>query len=337
MRYVKIEQCKQGSIIAKDLFDQNLRLLIAKGKILSDNYINKIRNIGISGIYIEDKESEGININSIIPDQLKNDIIKNLQDINLDKIHDNAIGLVDCIASSDSFCNEFINMKTYDNYTYEHSLSVAVYATMLGLFLDFHMEELVNLAMAGLLHDIGKLLINKDILNKNGKLSDAEYDEIKKHTTLGYNQIKGYKTISATVKTGIYQHHENEDGTGYPLGLENDKIYKFAKIIHIVDVYDAIISKRPYKEAKTSSYALKYLIENKGTMFNTEYVDAFVKIIPAYPQGTTVKLNDGRYAIIAQNTYGNSFMPIIKIINGELIDLNDKENWGIMIVEQELL
>lgn len=244
--------------------------------------------------------------------------------MDFENIYYSASALVECISSSVGMCKEFINLKTYDNYTYEHSLSVAVYATMLGCSLGFSMEELVNLAMSGLLHDIGKMFIDHDILHKNGKLTDTEYTEIKKHARIGYEQVKDYSTISATVKTGIYQHHENENGTGYPLGIKGDKIYKFAKIIHIADVYDAIVSRRPYKPEKPSAYALRFLIENSSEMFSKEYVNEFIRIIPAYPKCSTVELNDGRTAIVCENSYDNSFRPVIRTMDGEVINLSEK-------------
>lgn len=333
MRFVKVEQVKQGDILARDLFDNEFRLLVTQGKVLSNSYINKIKNMGITGVFIEDEVSKNIDVISIVPDVLKFNLVRNIKDFNFEQMYENAKSLVDYIINAGHNCNEFINMKTFDNYTYEHSVSVAVYAVMLGNQLGYSIDELVNLAMAGLLHDIGKLFISKDILYKPGRLTDDEFKEIKTHTTLGYKQIKDYSTISATIKTGIYQHHENEDGTGYPLGVKGDKIYRFAKIIHIVDVYDALISKRPYKEEKSSAVALKFLMDNAGSMFNEEYVDEFLKIIPGYPKGTTVMLSDGSMGIVAENRFGKTFRPVVKKLTGEFVDLSKQENEDLEIIE----
>lgn len=331
MRKVKIEFAQVGDILAQDLYDIKLRLLIKAGKELNESNIIKIKQMGVSEIYIEDVESKGINILNVIPDTLKLNLVQNLKDLDLDNIHDNAKTLVDYIVQADGHCNEFVNMKTFDNYTYEHSVAVAVYAVMLGLRVGLGEKELVNIAMTGLLHDIGKLLIDRDILYKPGRLTAEEFSQMKKHATYGYEQVKDYSSISATIKVGIYQHHENEDGTGYPNGLESDKIYKFAKIIHVVDVYDALISKRPYKDPKTSADALSFLLDNVGTMFNEEFVNAFFDIMPAYSVGTTVKLSTGEVGIVYKNSFGNAFTPVIRLKTGEEFDLSLEENVGIYV------
>ena len=215
-------------------------------------------------------------------------------------------------------CNdvyEYFNVKTFDNYTYEHSLSVATYAAMMGLACGFNEEEIRKLTIAGILHDIGKQCIDSAILNKPSRLSQDEFNEIKKHTLLGYNMVKNNTDLVATIKIVILEHHENEDGSGYPRGITGKDIYKFSKIVHIVDVYDALISKRPYKDPMNPKEAIDFIIEKTGTMFSEEYVNVFIQIMPSYPRGSIVMLNDGRKAIVLKNHIGAIHSPDVRILD----------------------
>ena len=148
-----------------------------------------------------------------------------------------------------------------------------------GIELGLSEKQLENLAEGALLHDLGKSAISNDIIHKPDLLTDEEYEEVKKHTVIGYNMLKDNYDVPSPVKSIIYQHHENEDGTGYPMGVKRDKIYKLAKIVHIADVYDALISKRPYKEAFPKEKAISIMKEGIGTQFDPELAPIFIDIV----------------------------------------------------------
>ena len=137
-------------------------------------------------------------------------------------------------------------MRDVDDLTYVHSMNVALIASVIGKWMGYNQEKIKVLTLAGLMHDIGKLLIPEKILNKPGNLTDNEYEIMKKHVNLGYEQVKN-KFMPMSVKEAILLHHEKCDGTGYPFGLKSDKIPETAKIIAIADVYDAMTSSRIYR------------------------------------------------------------------------------------------
>lgn len=326
MRFKEIHLVKEGDILAKALYDNESRLLINKNIKLTNSFIKKIKDYGIQGIYVEDEISENIDINLDITPELKAETIVHLKTLNIDKTLEDAKKIVKILKESNEFCN-YINIKTFDNYTYEHSLSVSIFATIIGIACDYSEKELENLSLAGLLHDLGKRAIDDEIINKPSKLTPEEYEIIKSHSQIGYNILQDDYLISSTVKTSILEHHENEDGTGYPRGLKSNNIYKFAKIIHIVDVYDALISKRPYKEPFSPKEAIDYIVQNTNTMFDEKYVEVFLKVIPAYPKGVLVKLSNGESGIVIENYQGFVLRPKILLLNGKTISLKDDKDY----------
>lgn len=169
-----------------------------------------------------------------------------------------------------------------DEYTFQHSMSVADYAKMIGKAIRY--EDIEILDTAARLHDIGKISIPTDILNKPGKLTEEEYDLVKKHTTHGAKLIAKIEYFDK-VSLGVKYHHERYDGTGYPEGLKGDEIPLIAQIISLADVYDALTSDRSYRDAMSHQEAMYVILENSGKMFNPRIVDAFYVAIEGFING----------------------------------------------------
>jgi HD-GYP domain-containing protein (c-di-GMP phosphodiesterase class II) len=229
---------------------------------------------------------------------------------------------------------DMIDLRNFDDYTYRHSVNVAVLSTVIGMHLGYTKEYLNELCTAALLHDIGKQMLYPEILNKPGFLTDDEYEHIKEHPQMAYDILKERMDISAKVRISVLSHHENEDGSGYPRGLKGDEIFAFAKIIHVADVFDALTSKRPYKQPYAKSEAVEYLMGNCGRLFDTKVVEAFINSISVYPKGMEVLLSDGRRGIVSANR-NNSLRPVVRLFNGEEINLNDFTMYRNVIIVPE--
>jgi len=185
-------------------------------------------------------------------------------------------------------------------------------------------DELKKLSQAALLHDIGKTCLPVELLNKPGKLTPEEYEEVQKHSRYGYNLLKNNPDISSVTRNAILSHHENEDGTGYPRNLPAEKIHKFAKIIHIADVYDALTTKRVYKDAMNPADALEYLMSQAECLFNKDMVATFMQYIAPYPLGVTVELSNGKPAVVVQTNREMLSRPKVRLFDGTIIDLMDQ-------------
>lgn len=332
MYFAKIEDVASGETLATSVKDADDKVLVTAGQMLTNRILKRLKRLGINGIWITNSQTDDLIFENIISQELKEDTVNNLKKLNIDKALDNAKSIVNQITQN--LDKDYINTKSFDGYTYEHSVSVAVFSTLVGIEIGLSDTELQNLASGALLHDIGKAAISNELLNKPSSLIEDEYEEIKRHPIVGYNMLKDNHDISSTIKAVVYSHHENEDGSGYPRGIKGDKIHKFAKIVHITDVYDALISKRPYKDAHSPEDAIKYLKDNEGNMFDRALTEVFINNVPAYPKGILVKLNNGEVGVVIANRKGNVLRPVIQIITtGKVVDLaEDKAYKWVKIV-----
>lgn len=239
-------------------------------------------------------------------------------------------------------------MKTADEYTFQHSVSVAALAVAFGRVLNLPRKEIKELSLGGLLHDVGKAKIPGRILNKAGKLDETEFAVMKSHAANTAELLKGTTGISEVTFKAAAQHHERYDGTGYPLGLKGDEISIHGQMLAIVDVYDAITSIRVYHRGMPPPEALRKMFQWCGTHFNTSLMQAFIKGIGIYPAGSLVRMESDRLGIVREIAPDNLLQPIVQVIydcarschlDPETIDLsasNDKikshesfETWGI--------
>jgi len=200
MRYVSLENLTEGMILGKSLFNQQGMLLLQEGKELSSGLIKKLNEVHYSGLYIHDEFSEGIEIKDVISDEIRRNasmavgrLLTNLEadevpalSQDMTQITDMLHQIIDEIMSSSSTIVNIIDLKEFDAYTHQHSVSVCVLSCIIGVVLGFSKKELYDLALSGILHDIGKIFIEKDILNKPGKFEPEEYEIIKTHSQLGF-------------------------------------------------------------------------------------------------------------------------------------------------------
>lgn len=240
MRYVGIMDVAAGMKVAKAILNEKGDILVHANVMLTEPLIQQMRKRELTGIYIEDALSEDIFLEELISEDTERKAVKALQNLDIDAAMDVAELIVDEITDMSEISLDMSSLRSKSNSTYEHSIDVSIYAVMIGIGMGMRKGLLKELAVSALLHDIGKLQIPTKLLHKPGKLTPEEYEEMKKHSEYGYELLKDNVMMTSKIKMGVYMHHENVDGTGYPLGLEGDQIYLFAKIIHIADVYDAI-------------------------------------------------------------------------------------------------
>ncbi|EOD00486.1 HD-GYP domain-containing protein [Caldisalinibacter kiritimatiensis] len=352
MRFVPISAVKEESYLAKTLFDNNDRVLLKKGVKLTNSLINRIKNNGIYSIYINDDYSDN-EIEDVIRPELKQKAVSAVREtfINFEKYNDylnkkfankaqekqiikqrqeyiKSIGdisksIIDEILQKKDIMINLVDIKSADSYTYQHSVNVAVLSLILGIELQLNKFELYDLCVGAMLHDLGKVLIPEDILNKPGELTDEEFDVVKEHTVKGYEYLKNSLDISASARMIILQHHEKVNQEGYPNHLDGNKINKLAKIVAIADVYDALTSDRPYRKAMSPSEALELIMASGGTHFDYNMVKVFAtKIIP-YPVGTLVKLSNDAIAVVEKVHPDFPLRPVVKVLTRKDINGND--------------
>lgn len=332
MLFIPTELLRPGMVLAKDinlLITDDFSLpLLRRGQILNELFIKKIKFHNVTGVYIESEVSEDITVKDIISEKLKAtvlcDIKKNFNqfknnrgEVNtyiVDNIAKMAKSLVIDILSNDEILINLIDLKSYDDYTYRHSLCVAILSITTGISLNLSEHMLTEIATSALLHDLGKMTIPIDIINKPDLLTPEEYETVKRHPLIAVEQLKKKHLVSNAVLSGIESHHEKYDGTGYPYGLKGDEIPLYGKILAIADVYDALTSTRSYRRACFPNEAIEYIMGCADVHFDYEILKAFLKNIAAYPVGTFVSLSDGNIAVVVKNTQLNALRPVVRII-----------------------
>lgn len=262
-----------------------------------------------------------------------------------DPIVDN---IVDSMFNAPSALLPLAQIKTRDEYTFQHSVSVAALAVAFGRVLNMPRDEIREVAMGGLLHDVGKAMVPGRILNKPGKLDEAEFAIIKNHVVYTAKLLNDTHGISKVAFNAAAQHHERFDGTGYPNKLEGDQISIHGQMLAIVDVYDAITSIRVYHKGMPPREALQKMFVWCGTHFSDAMVRAFIKGVGIYPAGSLVRMESEKLGIVREVQPDNILQPVVQMIydckklshiTPMMVDLsasNDKitshesfEKWGI--------
>lgn len=210
-----------------------------------------------------------------------------------------------------------IRLKTADEYTAQHCLAVAVLAMGFARHLGCTDDEIETAGLCGLLHDVGKMKVDPAVLNKPGRLTEAEFAQMKRHTTLGYQILLGQKDLPGSVVDVAHGHHERLDGAGYPRGLKEQQISQLTRMIAICDCYDAITSHRCYDGARSPKEAFKVLMDARDTHLEASKVLAFINWLGVFPVGSIVQLQNGQIAVVLESHVKRRLRPRVAVLRDE--------------------
>lgn len=329
MRYVALPCLREGMFLAKSIYTANNELLLAKGQKLISKYIYKLQAWGFPGVYIDDDLSKDIEIVNVIKDELRYKTINTVKNVfiysktgdqeNFEKSFDESkkqvSSMVNEILDNSKLMLNMVDLKIVNDYTYYHSVNVAVVAIALGMAMGYNYHKLYWLGLGALMHDVGKVFVPEKILNKNSSLTDEEFLEIRKHPKTGYDYLKKNCIMPETTFLSVLQHHERFNGSGYPYGLSGDEITIDSRIIAVSDVYDAMISDRPYRKGLPHSEVIDYIVGQSAMLFDPDIVRVFYKKIAPYPVGSVVCLSNGERGIVLENFESDQKRPKIRIID----------------------
>ncbi len=356
MIIVPIDNLRVGMMLASDVNTtsaREYRTLLRKGTILKGESINLLKSQGIKTVKIVGYDEEENDIEEdLSDDEVKNRHIEyalsELNDIfesnEIRELSHEAVKKVDNIAddiltdlknNSTYLGNQMIALQNYDDYTYKHCLRVAMLSTSICYEMERTAEQTKEVIISALLHDIGKSNIDHDIIIKPGKLTEEEFEEIKRHPIIGYDVLKNSGCYSPNIMAGVLFHQEKYDGTGYPRGLKGYQIPLIARIIAVADVFDALTSNRPYRKPWSVAETEEYMLGSCVTHFDYDVVAAFLRAFNPYPVGTMVSLSDNTHGVVISHNV-NVLRPVVLNMgvdhNGRMVDLaNDFKYLSLMI------
>lgn len=303
----RVENLVPGMIINQDIYDKNNILVLPKGTVITDHIITHLIRLGITeAVTRNNLQQDNVlaEFNETYANTTEN--IKNIfQSVRYKKnIQVSSIEPVidELLLKSKSGWSILPYLKVIENkdeYSFRHSVNVSILAMLMGKWLKYEKENIKLLGVAAILHDIGKILIPDEILNKPGKLTNTEYDIIKNHTKLGFQILKNSGTMDDSIKNVVLSHHERMDGSGYPFNLHDGQISEKSRIVAICDVYDAVTSKRVYKEKEHPLKGLKVILDNSYKQLDPYLCRLFLNNVSQTYNGCKAVLNDGKaYKII---------------------------------------
>jgi HD-GYP domain-containing protein (c-di-GMP phosphodiesterase class II) len=325
MLRLSVKDLKKGMIVAQSIYNNHGGSYLVRGSAITPEYIRQLQKIGIPTVNVTsaDPNFQLLPPEDVVQETTRIDAIQHVfeafqsieQEGRLDaeameRVSDNI--LIDLIQRKENLI-QLTDIRLHDTYTFAHSVNVAILSAMLGLHCHYTKKDLTLLTLGALLHDLGKIGIPAEILTKNTRLTDEEFATIKQHPELGAKRIHEMDHIlpSTSLLAAIArEHHEHVDGRGYPRGLDGEKIHRFAKIVAIADVYDALTSERPYKRAYTPNVAYNIMKNVNIGQFDETLLDIFFNNVAIYPVGTILKTTWG-YAIVKQCEFGKTESPTI--------------------------
>ncbi len=324
MRKVNINSVQLGLKLARTIFNSDGGVLLTKGIELKEIYIDKLKRHGVNEIYLEDDISYDVVVEDVVCEQTRNEaitLIKKLMDnyhfsttLNVESVKEVVNNVIDELLLNNNVLYNLSDIKSVDDYTFEHSVNVCILSLITGIGLGFDLQRLKELGVGAIMHDIGKLCIPQAILKKPTQLTVAEFEEIKKHTIFGYDMMRKSGKVNMASAYIAFGHHERYDGSGYPLQLKNDNIQIFARIVAVADVYDALTSDRVYRKKLKPNEVYEYITSLGVNFFDPRVIDSFVKYVTVYPVGTGVLLNTKERGLVIKDNRGAPTRPVVRIV-----------------------
>jgi len=323
MHRVHTSNLRPGMEVARSIYDANNNVLLAAGITLSIQLINRINILGIGSIYVED-EASGVDIPDVVLAETRQITIQTLKynysqlqngyrlEIGslMEKVED-IIG--QCLTNRGVLIN-LTDIRSYHEQTFSHSTNVCILAVLAGISMGLGNEELQNLGIGALLHDVGKTDIKADLLNKPTHLTEKERLIVHEHAVIGFNILSSQDDVPTIAACIAFQHHERWNGSGYPRGLKEEDINPLARIVAVADIYEALLGDRPYRPCFTVQQAVKTLNRLSGIHLESLPVNALLSNIAVYPVGTLVILSNGFRGTVVKTNAGYPTRPVVRVV-----------------------
>lgn len=348
-KMISVSELEPGMRLAKDVYTNNWIPLLRTNTVLDRHKILRLQELEIEFVVIFNETEQQISNKAelkqntatrqfiqVYQHSLK--VVRKLvedvrlgKNINAQELKNSAGHMLENIMNNSNVLVGLNIVRNKDEYTYTHSVNVAMLATIIGKWLNLSQKNIFNLACTGLLHDIGKAHIDDAILNKPGKLTDEEYNLIKEHTTKGFTILNNETPFEGGVILASLCHHERHDGTGYPLGLKGEETHLYARIVAVADIYDAMTSNRIYRSKVSPFKVVEEIILEKFGSLDPEICQVFHNKIADLYMGSKVTLSDGSSGEVVYISPTTPTRPIVRS-NQRFINLVEEKQLEIVDV-----
>lgn len=325
MKLTKVDQLEEGNVLEQDIMTRDYQVLLGSGTVLKKEYIEKLRELGIKEVFIQEELIVPVKEILILRDDMEKSFHDKLRDViekhtyqhneELQELCQTADAIIMEILKENRVLEKVYDIKERSADIYEHSISLCTLVTLVALKHSFTSDKVHDMGLACLLHDLGLRYLTIDYLNKNvTEMSEMDYIEYKKHPVYAYTSLKKETWLSNESKNMILMHHEHMDGSGYPLHATS--IPLTIQIISICDMFDEMISGIGYKRTKIRE-AAEFLRTASNQLFPQTLVEDFLNFIALYPVGTKVKLSTGEEAIVVKQNHAFPDRPLVRIIHDQ--------------------
>lgn len=324
MRQLSINRIQEGDLLGRTIYAHDGRVLLGRGVPLTSPYIERLRKLGISILYIDDEETKDIMIEDVVSEENRREAMISLQhsgeavrigkDFDGFKIKKAVDNIIEDILFQKEIFVSLTDMRSYDNQVFAHSVSVCVLSTIIGKALELDKENLEALAIGALLHDIGTVKLPKELLAKRGEFTPKELELYKSHASHGFELLRVKRDINLLSAHIAFQHHEWMNGSGYPRNLSGDRINNLAQIVGLADFYDYLVNDGPGHTRTMPHEACEIVMGCADKLFPLNLVVVFLKHIAAYPTGCTVKLSTGEVGIVVDQNKSLPMRPVVRIL-----------------------
>ena len=334
MRVVALQDRLADETLAMPVHGDGGRLMLAKGMRLTPTLILVLRKRGYSRVAIEDVMLNDVEADDNLQDETRQMTIQVLDTATANVIRGtpgdlrpirNAVeAIIADLRDNPKACVGLYSLCSFDEETYTHSINVCVLCLSAAETLGWKVAGLRQVGLGALLHDIGKVLIPKHILNKPALLTDEEYALVKTHTDKGWELLQTCYDVGATTAHAALDHHERLDGSGYPRQVKGDNITMIGRITAIADVYEAMTSDRPQRRAVLPEAVHAFMMEKRGSLFDADVVEAMFYRVALYPTGTILSLWGGYVAVVIKQDPRSNNRPFVRLVTGPgIVKAND--------------
>lgn len=347
IQFLGLEKIQSGMEVAKVVLDDDGQILLNEGTILTEQLLERLSFWGVSALHVKIPEAMAEQIAKTEEQteaeeffeqeyhktaqavQQAFEQMRSTKQLPLEELSDLASTSVQSMVNSVGVFSHLHLARKHSEYTFYHSINVAVIAGLLGKWLGYESDDISQLVLSGLLHDIGKSQVPLKILNKPAPLSSDEMAVMRKHAYWGYQLLVNEANLPMKVLYGVIQHHERLDGTGYPLALKKEQIHPFGRIIAIADIYDAMTSNRLYREVTAPFGVVETLLQEMYDKLDPEICTVFLNNVRNCFVGNIVLLSDGRQAEVVYLGQFIAARPVVRTFDGEFIDLEQRKDLSI--------